>query len=153
MGGLFALEEPAFSPQTFPVKEKDMTNRIRLKNERGQTMTEFALVLPVLALVLFAVIQFGIVFNNYVTLTDAVRSGARKAVVSRLSPDPAKACTDQVRAASPQLTQSDLTVSCTSSWQTAQDVTVQATYPYEISLVGMTVVSGNLTATMKERLE
>ncbi len=124
-----------------------------IKNERGQTMAEFALVLPILLVLLFGIIQFGVIFNNYVTLTDAVRSGARKAVVSRFSSNPAKACTDQVRAASPQLTQSDLTVSCTSSWQTAQDVTVQATYPYEISLVGMTVVSGNLTATMKERLE
>ena len=40
-------------------------------------MTEFALVLPVLAMLLFAVIQFGIVFNNYVTLTDATRAGAQ----------------------------------------------------------------------------
>src|SRR5439155_25183159 len=71
-----------------PERKEDMTNRMRLKNERGQTMTEFALVLPVLALVLFAVIQFGIVFNNYVTLTDATRAGARKAAVGRHVSDP-----------------------------------------------------------------
>jgi Flp pilus assembly protein TadG len=124
-----------------------------IKNERGQTMAELALILPILLVLLFGIIQFGIIFNNYVTLTDAVRSGARKAVVSRFSSNPAQVCTDQVRAAASQLTQSDLTVTCTSSWQTAQDVTVQASYPYQISLVGMTVVSGNLTATMKERLE
>ncbi len=124
-----------------------------IKNERGQTMTELALVLPILLVLLFGIIQFGVIFNNYVTLTDAVRSGARKAVVSRLSSNPSQVCTDQVRAASSQLNQSDLSVTCTSTWQTAQDVTVQATYPYSISLVGMTVVSGNLTATMKERLE
>ena len=28
-------------------------------------MTEFALVLPILTLLLFGVIQFGLVFNNY----------------------------------------------------------------------------------------
>ena len=65
-----------------------MTKLHRIRNEQGQTMTEFALVLPVLALLLFGVIQFGILFNNYVTLTDAVRSGARKAAVSRQASDP-----------------------------------------------------------------
>ncbi|MGH3115221.1 MAG: TadE family protein, partial [Gaiellaceae bacterium] len=48
------------------------------KRQQGQTMTEFALVLPLLALLLFGVIQFGIVFHQYVTLTDAVRAGARQ---------------------------------------------------------------------------
>ena len=47
----------------------------------GQSLTEFALALPILALLLFAVIQFGIAFNNYVTLTDATRAGARKAAL------------------------------------------------------------------------
>ena len=46
-------------------------------------MTEFALVFPILALLLFGVIQFGLVFNNYITMTDAIRAGARKAAVSR----------------------------------------------------------------------
>ena len=49
-------------------------------------MTEFALVLPILALLLFGIVQFGLVFNNYLTLTDAVRSGARKAAVSIIVP-------------------------------------------------------------------
>ena len=39
--------------------------------------------LPVLVVMLFGIIQFGIVFNNYVTLTDAVRAGAREAAVAR----------------------------------------------------------------------
>ena len=44
-------------------------------------MTEFALVLPILLFLLLAIVQFGVVFNNYVTLTDAVRAGARKGAV------------------------------------------------------------------------
>ena len=50
-------------------------------------MTEFALVLPVLVALLLAIIQFGIVFNNYLTITDATRAGARKAAVSRFIGD------------------------------------------------------------------
>ena len=51
-------------------------------------MAEFALVLPILAFLLFAVIQFGIAFNNYITLTDATRAGARKAAASTTRRDP-----------------------------------------------------------------
>ena len=62
-------------------------------------MTEFAIVLPILALLVFAVVQFGIVFNAYVTLTDAARAGARKAAVSRQTSDPSGQAVDAVRAA------------------------------------------------------
>jgi len=50
-----------------------------IKDERGQTMTEFAFVLPILLVLLFGIIQFGIIFNNYVALTDAARAASRKA--------------------------------------------------------------------------
>ena len=69
----------------------------RIRDERGQTMAEFAIVLPVLVVLLFGVIQFGILFNNYVTLTDAVRAGARTAAVSRNDADPTGAATTAVR--------------------------------------------------------
>src|SRR5438046_331423 len=62
-----------------------MRARSDIRSQRGQTMVEFAMVLPILALLLFGVIQFGITFNNYVTLTDAVRAASRKAAVSRQS--------------------------------------------------------------------
>ena len=116
-------------------------------------MTEFALVLPVLALILFAVIQFGIVFNNYVSLTDATRAGARKAAVSRQTSDPVGNAVAAVRASAKDLKQSDLNVTVTSTWQPTADVSVAATYPYSISLLGMVVKSGRLTSTTTERVE
>ena len=66
-------------------------------------MTEFALVLPILALLLFGVIQFGIVFNNYITLTDAVRAGARKGAVGRHLNNPGAAVEKTVRDAAADL--------------------------------------------------
>ena len=116
-------------------------------------MTEFALVLPVLALVLFAVIQFGIVFNNYVTLTDATRAGARKAAVSRQLSDPTGATVAEVRSSASDLNQGDLAVTVSSSFQPGSDVSVTATYPYSISLLGMVVKSGRLSSTTTERVE
>ena len=134
-----------------------MTNRnrrkIQLGSEQGQSLTEFALALPILALLLFAVIQFGIVFNNYVTLTDATRAGARKAAVARRLSDPVGACVNAIRTSAKDLNQSDLSPKCTSTWQAGADVSVTATYPYRISLLGMVVKSGRLSSTTTERVE
>jgi Flp pilus assembly protein TadG len=122
-------------------------------SEHGQAMTEFALALPILALLLFAVIQFGIVFNNYVTLTDATRAGARKAAVGRRLSNPVGACLTAIRSSAKDLDQSSLSTSCSSSWQPGADVSVTATYPYHISLLGMVVKSGSLSSTTTERVE
>jgi Flp pilus assembly protein TadG len=128
--------------------------RIQIRNQQGQTMTEFALVLPVLALILFAVIQFGIVFNNYITLTDATRPGARKAAVSRQHPNTHAAVMSAVRSTPTDLKSSKLSVSPPSStWQSGDDVTVTASYPYSISLLGIVVKSGQLSSKTTERVE
>jgi Flp pilus assembly protein TadG len=125
----------------------------RMRGEQGQAMTEFAVVLPVLALVLFAIIQFGIAFNNYLTLTDAVRRGARTAAVSRQSGTGTSDTIAAVDSAASDLTQSKLNVTVTTSWSPGSDVTVSATYPYSISLFGLVVASGNLKSSTTERVE
>jgi Flp pilus assembly protein TadG len=138
-----------------PERDEEHEPMKRFHNERGQTMVEFAVVLPVLCLLLFGAIQFGILFNNYVTLTDAVRAGARKAAVSRqiTGTTPQQACIDQIKASASDLDLSKLTPSCSSDWQPTSTVTVTATYPYSISLLGLVVASGNLKSTTQERVE
>src|SRR5437660_10241463 len=103
-----------------------MTKRFSFRNQQGQSMTEFALVLPILALLLFGVIQFGIAFNNYITLTDAVRAGARKGAVSRRLADPNAAVVQSVRDAATDLRRSDLSVSVSTNpgWTSGAEVTV-----------------------------
>jgi Flp pilus assembly protein TadG len=114
-----------------------------------------ALVLPILAAILLAIAQFGILFNNYITLTDATRTGARKAAVSRFTGDQGAAAVTAVRAAASNLTPSKLDVSVTSdNWKVpGSEVIVTATYPYDLNILGWVVQSGNLTSTTKERLE
>ena len=116
-------------------------------------MTEFALVLPILILLLFGVIQFGITFNNYLMLTDAVRAGARKGTVARHMADPVGAVEQQVRAAGTDLEAGDLDITVVSTWQQGSDVTVSASYPYSINLLGLVVKSGELTSSTTERVE
>jgi len=135
---------------------------IRRKQD-GQAMVEFALVAPILLLLVFGIIQFGILLNNYLTLTDAVRAGARQAAVSRTLSDPAGTAENRVRTAAANLDTSPdvlgVTVdpydpkSGTHSWAQGGDVTVTATYPYSISLLGIVVKAGKLTSQTTERVE
>jgi Flp pilus assembly protein TadG len=116
-------------------------------------MTEFAVVLPVLCLLLFAVIQFGILFNDYVTLTDAARAGARKGAVARHLDDPGAETEAAVRRSAQDLDQDELEVDVESTWEPGSDVTVEATYPYSIDLLGFNFAEGDLRSETTERVE
>lgn len=133
-----------------------MSRTRSLRRQDGQAAAEMALVLPVLAALLLGIAQFGIVFNNYITLTDATRAGARKAAVSRFVGDRGTSAKALVYSAASNLKASSLnvTVDASPNWTVpGGDVTVTATYPYSINILGWTVAGGNLTSTTRERLE
>jgi hypothetical protein len=50
-------------------------------NERGASAVEFALVVPVLFLLLFGMIDYGLLFNNSLALRQGIREAAREGVV------------------------------------------------------------------------
>lgn len=126
------------------------------RNERGQTAVEFALIAPLLVILLLGIIQFGIAFHNYVTITDAARAGARQAIVARFGGGNFDNAKQTVRDAASSLDQSKLTPTVTAPSMTAGSlVTVTVTYPYtiDIPLIGVTIKNGSLTAVAKEELE
>ena len=127
----------------------------RIRRDDGQAIVEMALILPILISIVLGIAQFGIAYNNYITLTDATRAGARKAAVSRFVGDAGASAVATVKSDASNLTPSKLTVSVTSTNWTVpgSDVTVTATYPYSINILGLVVKAGNLTSTQKERLE
>jgi Flp pilus assembly protein TadG len=127
----------------------------RLRKEDGQSIVEFAFVLPILLALVLGIVQFGIVFNNYVTITDATRVGARKAAVSRFLGDNGAAASTATYSSAAGLDPVKLVVTVTStSWTTpGADVSVTATYPYSINILGWVVKAGNLSSTTHERLE
>ncbi len=51
--------------------------RRRGQRESGQSLVECAMVLPLLLVILFAIIDFGRIYQSNVSLTNAVREGAR----------------------------------------------------------------------------
>jgi Flp pilus assembly pilin Flp len=70
------------------------TLRHRILDERGQAAVEFALVLPLLLLVLFAVVEFSRAYNVYNDLNQMAADGARFASVGRF-PGGAQLITDE----------------------------------------------------------
>jgi Flp pilus assembly protein TadG len=55
--------------------------RNRMNRKKGQAMVETALVLPFIILILLGIIDFGIMFNDYMIINNASRECARNAVV------------------------------------------------------------------------
>jgi TadE-like protein len=62
--------------------------RLLITDNSGQALPEFALVLPILLVLLFAMLDFGKAFNYWIDATHISAEGARYAMVNR-KPDPA----------------------------------------------------------------
>lgn len=65
-----------------------MKRRERVRpRDSGQSLAEFAIVLPILLALLVGIFEFGVAWNRKQVLTNAAREGARRAVLP--SPTPA----------------------------------------------------------------
>jgi Flp pilus assembly protein TadG len=69
----------------------------RARAQRGQSLVEFALVMMPLFIILLGIIQFGFIFNSYVTITNASREGARLGTVYVYDSSLSKAQNDLAR--------------------------------------------------------
>lgn len=98
------------------------------RRDRGAAAVEFALVLPLLLLVIFGTIDFARALNAQITLTEAAREGARLEalgepnVVSRTESDAAVLGLSSVTAS--------VTVPCTTGSGPTDTGTVQASYQF-----------------------
>jgi Flp pilus assembly protein TadG len=142
-----------------------MTNprRLQLKRQDGQSIVEFAFMMPFLVLLLVAIWQFGLAFRNYLSITDAARVGARKAAVSRTaSGGPCQAARDAIQAtvSSTQWTIISSRITCTPATpgSVGTSYTISINYPVSIGLpqifgLPRIALSGSMTASATERLE
>lgn len=56
-------------------------------HQRGSALVEFALVAPLLLLLIFGSLEFGRVFNAWIVVANAAREGARLAALGRSAPE------------------------------------------------------------------
>ncbi len=127
------------------------TGRSPLASAAGQSTVELALVLPLLAIGLLAVIQVARVAGDQVASHHAVREAARAAAVD---PDPVT-LTATVAEAVPQLEADRLTVELGPQRARGQllEVVVRYRSPTEVPIVGRFVDDVELRATAVVRLE
>ncbi len=57
------------------------------RRKRGQTLAEFAITLPILLMLLFGIIEFGRIFQAWVTLQNSARAAARYATTGQYDDD------------------------------------------------------------------
>ena len=125
---------------------------LRRLDERGQAILELALGLPLLLTLLIGSVEFGIAFNNELTLTYATDTAAQLLSISRgQTTDPCQTASQAVYAAAPYLNQSNLqftivmdgnsytTPSCSggqSNLVQSQSAKVTVSYPCNLQLFG-----------------
>jgi Flp pilus assembly protein TadG len=135
--------------------------RARARETRGQSTVELALVLPLLALVLFACLKIGLGFFSYEQVASAANAGARAAAVNH-GGDPSAAARAAARSMSPTLglTDSQITVSYVSTasppgtaWSYPGNVTVTIDYPLTFSILSQLPQTFDLQASTTKRLE
>ena len=136
-------------------------------SEEGQAMVEFALVLLPLLMLLFGIIKFGILFNNYVTLTNAAAYGARTLAVNRGAgsgpPDACALAETALTNSAVTLNSSQITItpafpspdtSTCDSLVPGEPATIQATYPCDLQILFLNVwPSCQLSAQVTVRIE
>ncbi len=80
------------------------TGKGLLKDEAGSVTAELALLMPVISMLLFGTIYFGIALTNYQQLTFGVLTGARSFAMARGSATPYSAAVSAAQTAAPNLT-------------------------------------------------
>lgn len=121
-------------------------------SEHGQALTEIALCLPILCALLIAIMQYGVVIWHDMELTSAARDGARHAAVARVEPNPSSAVQETVRASLDSIDPDDVTVTVIGGWNSDDDVTVRATTPAQINIMGFEVWSGIIRGESRVRI-
>lgn len=58
---------------------------MNIKDEKGVSSVEFALILPILVMLMVGILEFGMAYSNYIAVTHAAREGARLAAVNQFS--------------------------------------------------------------------
>jgi Flp pilus assembly protein TadG len=116
----------------------------------GQAAVELALVLPLVALLLLAIVQLGLVVRDQILVVHAAREAAREAAV-----DPAAAAARRAALAGSGLAPGRLTVSVSGRGGPGSRVQVAISYrdPTDVPLVGALVADLTLKADATMRVE
>lgn len=140
----------------------------------GTAAAEFALIVPVLLLVIFGIIQYGITFNHYIELANGVASGARALAVARGTStaysdtlaavnggapnlnsfsSPTAGQTLSIVVAGTSCTAANQASTCASAFAEGAKAVVTATYPCNLDVMWITIPGCSLTSAATEYVQ
>jgi Flp pilus assembly protein TadG len=103
--------------------------RLRVRSERGAELVEFALVLPLLLVLIGGIIDFGFLFQRYEVVTNAAREGARLGSLPGYQDDDVQARVREYIRIGLNLTQAQLDANVPTSNVVVQSATVPGVTP------------------------
>ena len=138
----------------------------RFRSARGAELIEFALVSPVVLVLLGGILDFGFLFNNYTVVTNAAREGARMAAIpGSAEADVKERVNKYIQAAGLTLSGVSTTVqpvAVVAGGSTVNAIKVQVSYPYNYMILGplvqmvgggsFTGITLNTAATMRREV-
>ncbi len=104
---------------------------MRMKKNKGQSLVETALILPVLLLLLTGIIDFGLLFNSYLVVSNASREGARQAAVGKTDAEIRSAASNAAVSLDPARLEIGITPG-EAARDTGDSVTVTVRYGYSM---------------------
>ncbi|GAB5078104.1 TadE family protein [Arthrobacter sp. AD-310] len=117
---------------------------MRNDSERGAAAVEFAILLPLLLMLVLGIIEFGRAYNAQITLTNAARDGVRVMAIANDPTGARAAARNAASSVSSTIPDSDITLS-TTACSTGNQVTL--TIKYNLSTI--TGIAGPFPMTGK----
>ena len=104
-----------------------------LNNEKGQSLIEFAILLPLLLLVLMGILEFGLMLNSYLSINNSAREGARLGIVDGSNLE----INELITSISPNLNTENLKVNIIpleGNRKSGDTLTVEVIYNYQVTI-------------------
>jgi len=114
-----------------------------LRNEKGQSLVEFAILLPLLLLLMMGILEFSLMLNSYLTINNSAREGARLGIVAGSNIE----IKELILNISPNLDSKKLIVNITpleGSRQSGGTITVEVIYNYQVIIPIISNILGNV---------
>ncbi len=120
--------------------------------ENGQAAVEFAMFLPILAMILMGIVGFGDFIATHMELTSATRDAARRAANARVEPDPVVAVETAFNQSAEGLDVDQVTLTVEGTWAQDEDITVTAEMPYQLTVLGVVFFNNTIEAKSQVRI-
>ena len=127
------------------------------RDEQGQALVEFALILPIILLLVVGMLEFARAWNLHQVMTDAAREGARRAVLAdaaaangQTQDSVKKAMWDRLAQFGYDPQYATMTIAPLADWKTTgQAITVSLVCPYRFWAVPWMAISMRTSFTMR----